>query len=38
MVVEPALMGVTRPLEPEALLMDAMVLFEDFQVTWVVRS
>ena len=38
MVVEPALMGVTRPLEPEALLMAAMVLFEDLQVTWVVRS
>jgi hypothetical protein len=37
-VVEPALMGVARPLEPKALLMDAMVLFEDFQVTWVVRS
>jgi hypothetical protein len=37
-VVEPALMGVTRPLEPKALLMVAMVLLEDLQVAWEVRS
>ncbi len=38
MAVEPDFMGVARPFEPEALLMAATVLFEDFHVTWVVRS
>ena len=37
-VVKPALIGVTRPLEPKALLMAAMVLLEDLQVAWEVRS
>lgn len=37
-VVEPALIGVARPLEPDALLMVAVVLLEDLQVTREVRS
>ena len=37
-VAVPPFTGVTSPLEPDALLMVAMDLFADFQVTWVVRS
>lgn len=37
-VVVPAVTGVAKPLEPAALLMDAMDGFEELQVTKLVRS
>lgn len=38
MLVASVQMCVTRPLEWKAFLISAILLFEDFQVTWVVRS